>query len=208
MTLSGRKSRRSRVTENAGGAWGSSSQDFLLLAKLLFRASADYAKNIDGNCSIYALAGIPVLFSTLRCLLLELNAGMYGTPVSAPNVLDNLATSNDVTFLSKYYSLPPALKHKLSLLWEIRNEIVHPAHRPGRDRHNTPAHLASLRQHALLQSTGVDNDYIWISQLQSHKLFAWAFQTLRETVEVLLRHHNVPSFVANNLQASYSLGHG
>lgn len=69
--------------EDHSGAWGTSSQDFIHLANLLFEKSAAYAKHVDGNCSIYTWAGIPMLFSALRCLLVELNEGSL--TASRPN---------------------------------------------------------------------------------------------------------------------------
>ena len=66
------------MRENHSGSWGTSSQDFIYLAKLLYGHSAEYAKRCsDGNCSAYTPAGIPILFSALRCLLIELNADIF-----------------------------------------------------------------------------------------------------------------------------------
>ncbi len=47
-------------------------------------------------------------------------------------------------------------------------------------------------------------DYVWLDQLQSHKLFRWAFETIANTVDVLLVAHNVPQFVADGLRESYT----
>ena len=207
MTLprQARESRQSRVSGDMGGAWGSSSQDFLRLANVLFEKSAAYAKGVDGNCSVYTLAGIPMLLSALRCLLIELNAGMYSGSRSNTDVLADLAsTSNDIKFVLEHYAVSAELKEQLQILFEVRNEIIHPAHRPAAERNNTPTYLSSLQQVGLLQSTGADTDYIWISQLQSHKLFTWAFTTISSTVDILLRAHQVPEFIANGLRESYS----
>ena len=202
----GRESRRSRVTEDNSGAWGSSSQDFVRLASLLFERSAIYAKNAGGNCSIYTLAGIPMLFSALRCLLIELHSGMLNATRCDAAVLTKFAESaNDVRVIIECYpTLPVDLRENLQLLLDVRHEIVHPAHRPGPEKDNTPTYLSSLRKAGLLQSTDVEIDYIWLSQLQSHRLFRWAFDTIRGTVDVLLRAHNVPSFVTDGILASYS----
>ncbi|MBI3045225.1 MAG: hypothetical protein HYY78_20620 [Betaproteobacteria bacterium] len=201
----GRESRRSRVRDDHGGVWGSSSQDFLHLVDLLFEKSVEYAKRTDGNCSIYALAGVPLLFSALRCLLIELNAGMHTASPPRQQVLTDLASSpNDIKVILSHYSVPTDLQRRLELLVEVRHEIVHPAHRPGSDKHNTPAYLAPLRSAGLLQSTGSDSDYIWIGQLQSHKLFRWAFETVKLTVEILLTAHGVRGFMGDGLRASYS----
>ena len=67
-----------------------------------------------------------------------------------------------------------------------------------------PAYLQPLRDGRLLQSTGHESDYLWIAQLQSHRLFTWAFETVRETVDVLLVNHGVTGFAADGIRASYS----
>lgn len=202
----GRKSRRSRVAEDHSGAWGSSSQDFVRLATLLFEKSATYARHVDGNCSVYTWAGIPMLFSALRCLLIELNSGML--TASQPNaaILDKLAESpNDVCVIVECYpTFPPELREKLELLLDVRHEIIHPAHRPGPEKTNTPGYLVSLRTAGVLQSTGNEIDYTWLSQLQSHRLFQWAFDVMRNTADALLRIHNVPSYELIGILRSYS----
>lgn len=202
----GRASREFRLREPKPGVWGSSSQDFVHLANTLFEHSASYARSVDGNCSIYALAGIPMLLSALRCLLIELNAGsMYTGTIGTPEVLEELAaTSSDVKFIRDRYSVPLDLGDRLQLLEQVRHEILHPSHPPSGDFGNTPAYLQPLRDQQLLQSTGKDAGYIWLEQLKSHRLFKWAFQTLRETAELLLRAHDVQPFIATALLASYS----
>ena len=205
MTKQGWESRKSRVQGDNSGAWASFSQDFIHLADILFSQSLGYARNRDGNCSIYTLAGIPVLFSAMRCLLIELNDGMYSGLVPRTSVLADLAnSSNDIVVLTKHYRLSDELRKQLELLGEVRNEIVHPAHRPGIEKDGTPIHLHPLREAGILQSTGSGTDYLWLDQLQSHKLFRWAFETIANTVDVLLVAHNVPQFVADGLRESYT----
>lgn len=89
-------------------------------------------------------------------------------------------------------------------LVQVRNEIAHPAHLPGGDESNTPAYLEPLQAAGLLQSTGSVADYTWISQLQSHRLFRWAFATVRHTVEVLLASHSLDGLSADGLAYSYA----
>jgi hypothetical protein len=186
------------------GAWGSSSQDFVRLAGILFRESERCAKSLDGNCSIHVLAGIPMLFSAIRCVLIELHAGMWGNPRSNASVLIKLAGAHEVKFILDHYSVSSELAAQISTLNEVRNEIVHPAHRPGAERNNTPVYLSTLRQSGLLQSTSKETDYIWIAQLQSHRLFRWAFETVAAIVNVLISAHQVPDYVAVGLCESYS----
>lgn len=194
-----------RVSASQGGASGSSSQDFVRLAGILFERSAIQAKGIDGNCSVFALAGIPALFSALRCLLIELNAGTWSGRGGDAQTMQALANSaNDVQFILKHYAVSVELNERLSLLYEVRNEIVHPAHRASGERNNTPAYLAPLRDVGLLQSTGTDTDYIWIAQLQSHALFRWAFATIQSVVDVLLNAHQVAPLTAVGLRESYA----
>ena len=201
----GFESRRSRIIENHTGAWGSSSQDFVHLATMLYGESAKYAKNSDGNCSIYTLAGIPMLFSALRCLLIELNSGMFATNCNETNLINLADAKNDASGIEQCYpEFPLELRKQLKLLLDVRHEIVHPAHRPGLERNNTPTYLAQLRDSGLLQSTGNETDYIWLNQIQSHNLFRWAFGILKNTVEQLLRIHNVPAYAANGLIETYS----
>jgi hypothetical protein len=202
----GRKSRRSRVADDHSGAWASSSQDFVRLATLLFKTSAEYAKHVDGNCSIYTLAGIPILFSALRCLLIELNDGMLtDSPPNKTNLAKLAESANDVCAIAECYpTFPPELRGKLELLIHVRHEIIHPAHRPAAEKNNTPGYLVPLRKAGLLQSTGKDIDYVWLSQLQSHGLFQWAFDIVRNTIDALLRLHKVPSDVAAGILQAYS----
>src|SRR4051794_2295941 len=73
----GLASRRARLVEEHSGSWASSSQDFVYLAADLFGQSAKYAKEVNGNCSPYVLAGIPMLVSALRAFLIELYSGIF-----------------------------------------------------------------------------------------------------------------------------------
>lgn len=193
------------MRESHSGSWGTSSQDFVHLATLLYRHSAEYAKRLDGNCSTYTLAGIPILFSALRCLLIELNADIHLTGRANPGFLAKVAkSSNDVKIILDHYSIPPELRDRLELLVQVRHEILHPAHRPSGDAGNTPAYLEPLRQAQLLQSTSSDSDYIWLEQLKSHRLFSWRFETVKQTVAILVEAHQLPPFKAAGLITSYS----
>ena len=200
----GRESRSTRLREAYGGSWGSSSQDLVRLARLLHSASSRYAEASTGRDSPYTLAGIPVLFSALRCVLTELNGGLWAPLPTDSTIRDALATSaNDVVVLREYYKLPSTLLRDLDLLIEVRHEIVHPAHRPGPERDNTPDYLRSLRDANLLNVRDAGEGPIWLDQLQSHPLFTWAFQTIRETVAVLLRAHNVHPSTAEAILMCY-----
>lgn len=204
LTTQGFSSRKMRVREQHGGVWGSHSQDFARLANLLYEHSAAYAKRIDGNSSIYTLAGIPVLFSALRCLLVELNSGIFGNLADDRQALDELANSaSEVRLIVRRYELPDAIRGRLALLEQVRHEILHPAHRPGEEESGTPAYLNTLKEQGLLQTTGHESDYTWITQLQSHKLFRWAFETIAETVMLLLQRHSASAFALQGLAQTY-----
>lgn len=201
----GRASRDSRVSASHSGLWGTSSQDFVYLATLLYRHSAEYAKRFDGNCSAYTPAGIPILLSALRCLLIELNVDIHLTGRGNPEFLTKLASSsNDVTLIVKHYPIPPELRTRLEFLVQVRHEILHPAHRPSGDVGNTPSYLDPLRQEGLLQSTGTDSDYIWLDQLKSHRLFRWGFETIKQTVAILVQVHLLPPEAAAGIITSYT----
>ncbi|WP_129782613.1 hypothetical protein [Peristeroidobacter soli] len=192
MAALGRQDRSGRLTESRGGAWASSSQDYVRLAHLLFEQSSSCARALDGNCSIYPLAGIPVLCSALRALLIEANSGMYGAGESRDLMKKLASAANELSIFSEKYAVPQLLREKLALLYEVRNEIVHPAHMPAGTTHGTPAYLLPLRDAGLLQSTKRDNsDYTWMAQLQSHRLFAHAFETIESSASIILERHHV-----------------
>lgn len=119
--------------------------------------------------------------------------------------METLATSsNDVCFLLTHYEVPDKLKEKMELLLEVRHEIIHPAHLPSGEKHNTPAYLEKLRAEGILQSTGKQSDYVFVAQMQSHKLFRWAFETIREVVELILASHRGDKSVLQPMLESYS----
>lgn len=203
MANEGRRDRDGRLKNPRGGAWASSSQDFVHLANLLFEQSASYARSLDGNCSIYALAGIPILFAAIRALLIEGNSGMYDASKN-PAVLAAIAnSSNEIPLLIKQYGIPNSLGERLTLLYEVRNEILHPAHMPAGTDHGTPIYLDPLRQAGVLQSTNSETaDYTWIAQLESHRLFTYAFEAIEEAASLILdRHHVSPESKAAHLDS-------
>lgn len=205
----GRNDRKSRLIDPKSGTWASSSQDFVRLANLLYEQSINYAKQTDGNCSIYTLAGIPVLFSALRCVLIEMNTPLLPSAKNAggPEKMKKLAESaNDIRFLLDQYQdrISDGLKKKLELLVEVRNEIIHPAHLPSGAKHNTPTYLGPLRHEGILQSTGKESDYVFIAQLQSHRLFRWAFEIAGEVVEIVITSHYGNNSIFQPMVESYS----
>jgi hypothetical protein len=203
--LGGRESRHKRVVGAHGGTWGSSSQDLARLARTLFVSSRAYAADIAGrNASPFPFAGIPVLLSAFRCLLIELNAGVWLVGVDRPATLAALASSaNDIQVFCGHYPVPQAIQAELVLLWEVRNELVHPAHRPGPEKDNTPDYLRDLRHRNLLETVSPEGNQIWLSQLQSHALFSWAFETISTAVDVALQDHRLPPYLVEPISSSY-----
>jgi hypothetical protein len=196
---SDRKDRKERLTDSKSGAWASSSQDYLRLANDLFEQSYAYARRFDGNISPYPIAGIPLLVSTLRALLIEANSGMFGLGRDFGAITRLANDQNEIGLVSeKYVDIGSNAATELSLLYEVRNEIVHPAHMPAGTKHNTPLNMLPLRERGLLQSLGkLDSDYTWISQLQSHRLFRWSFVTVERVAKAVLeRHHAMKDYGA------------
>lgn len=187
----GRKDRNARITKSHSGSWGSFSQDYIRHATELFEHSASYMCSADENCSPYTLSALPMLFSALRALLIEANSGMYGLGRNN-NALRRLGKEmNELDLLGEQYRLNETHRSRLELLYELRNEIIHPAHKPSGTPHGTPDYLHCLRELELLQSTGDDDsDYTWISQLQSHRLLRWAFSVIEDTAAIILKEHH------------------
>jgi len=187
---SGRENRKARLTNPSSGVWASSSQDYLRLATMLYEHSATYARSVDGNCSPYPLVGLPLLCSILRAVLIEANNGMYGVGRDKDALKKIAGTANEIPLLTKKYRLSEKQNSRLLLLYEVRNEIVHPSHMPAGTPHGTPNNMIGLRKLGLLQSKGAeDSDYVWLSQLESHRLFRWAFETIEDTAAIILKEH-------------------
>lgn len=183
MATLGRADRKGRLLETRPGAWGSSSADLIRVVRLLFAHSRDYAARIDGNCSPYVLAAIPMLLSSLRCLVVE----HASYPPSDSSMLAALTQADDFGKILARHRIDEPLRSEALLLQELRNEIIHPAHRPTGTPDNWPEYLRALKEKGLLQSTGrPESDYILFSQLQSHRLFAWSWRVTRDIVERVL----------------------
>ncbi len=100
---SGRKDRTARLTETRAGWWASCSQDYLRLAVDLYGLSSAYAKKFDGNVSLYPIAGIPLLISTVRALLIEANSGIYGIGEDAKSMARLAKDQNEIGLISEKY---------------------------------------------------------------------------------------------------------
>lgn len=202
MVTLGRADRSGRLLENRSGASGSSSADLMYLVRLLYAHSAKYAVQIDGNCSPYVLAAIPMLLSSLRCLVVE-----YASYPPRDNVmLDGLTQANDFAKMLERYGIDDALRSESLLLHDLRNEIIHPAHRPSGTPDNWPKYLRVLKDKGVIRSTGrKDSDYIFFSQLQSHCLFGWSWRVTRDIVERVLESDSRKSPVLGDFLYNYRM---
>jgi UDP-N-acetyl-D-mannosaminuronic acid transferase (WecB/TagA/CpsF family) len=174
-----------------------------MLATELYALSATDASRNKKQASSFVLAGIPLLFSSLRALLIECNARMYGFEMSAA-VLTRLAKEqNELSLLREHYTLNATLAEELARLYEVRNEAIHPAHRPSGTLDYTPEYLRPLKALGVLVSTGDPrSDFTWMHQLQSHALFRFSFSRVEQVVEAILAYHEAqdPHFECRNLQ--------
>lgn len=180
--MTGTRDRKDRILDPKNGVFGTSSRDLVWLSFVLMGHSKEYAQRFDGNVSIYAVAGIPVLFSALRALLIEANNGIFG--IGAKERLNDLVAMNEIKFLEAYYPLRGDLKESFRLAYEVRNEIAHPSHLPAGTETGTPEYLSELRNQNLLQSG------IWMSQLQSHKLYFWVSEKFEKIAELVIHEHH------------------
>lgn len=126
MAAEGRKSREDRLLKEHSGAWGTSSVDFVVLVRDLYRLSKQYAESFDGNCSRFTYCGIPMLLTAIRCLMIEYESS-HPTDYDALKVLSE---PGDLVNMLKHYKTPDELLQEAKDLNEIRNEIIHPAHLP------------------------------------------------------------------------------
>lgn len=198
----GRDSRKDRLTSSHAGVWFTSSQDYVVIATKLFAQSAVEAAVHRGNASAYVFSGLPMLFSALRALLIECNDDVYGVQKDRAALTRLANEQNELGLLRDNYHLSINLLEKLSLLYEIRNEIIHPAHRPSGAADSTPDYIRPLKALGALNTTNDPNsDYPWMFQLQSHRLFRLAFSVIEEVVSAILKTHGAsdPEFRCPNL---------
>src|SRR6266404_5406716 len=161
----GRVERADRITQRKSGAWGTSSQDFLMVVARLFRLSEQEASSRpDGNTSRYVYAGIPLLLAACHSFIIEYEGIMNVGPM--PPILSK---REPLVKLLKGYGATSDLITDLRDLVEIRNEIIHPVPLPTGTPDNWPKYLRRIKHKGLLSTTGdPDTDYIMMSQIASH----------------------------------------
>lgn len=164
-----------------GGFTATHSQDYLLLAGRLHRLSLEQArKSVNGNTSHYVFAGIPILLAALQALVAE-----YEFIIFSPK--RRMPVDVNTTAFVKDYGIIGDLLDDLNDLIELRNEIVHPAHATCGAKDNWPPYLARVKKKGLLNSTGDPQaDYSMLSQIASHKLFAWSVGVIKQLYTVVI----------------------
>lgn len=183
MPGEGRKNREDRLKLEKSGSWVSSSTDFVILLKLLYR----HSKSVGDNFSPYVLCAVPMLFSYLRCLMIEYEASFPPIPPNRQH-LKVLSKPNDFLKMLNRYNVTGNLLQEAILLNEIRNEIVHPVHLPTGTPDNWPEYLQEIKKMGLLHSTSkVEGDYDFFSQMSSHKLFSWACRVTQDIAACIVR---------------------
>ena len=180
MSKLGWKDRKERLSSKRSGVSATSSQDYLHLAHLLFQNSAEYAaRTVGGNCSRYTWAGLPILLAAMQALVVEYEFILHPAPDGNP--LD--ITKSE--FVERY-GIDGELLENFRDLIEIRNEIIHPAHAATGRSDNWPAYLDRIKSLGVLESTGEKHDFVLLSQIASHRLFAWAAQIVSKLYEKVI----------------------
>jgi hypothetical protein len=191
---SGRRSRSARLIDRTSGTWQSSSTDFLMLVRKLFLAAGEEASQTDGNCAHSTWAGIPMLFSALRCFMIE-----HAARANDQQILKIMTENNDLPKALKEVGTSKNILDEFYILHEIRNEIIHPAHLPSGINENTPEYFLDFKKRNLLQSTRRnDSDYSFLDQLASFKLFKWACRVCRDAGGRIIFHYSKSSFGSIN----------
>jgi hypothetical protein len=132
MGQGGFRDRQDRLTDRNPGQWATSSQDYLLVVSKLYALSWREAKrSANGNWSGYAYAGIPLLISSIHAFIVE-----YENMFRPKSGLHNIVALP--TILEQRYGVTGSLLEDFKDLYEIRNELMHPAHLPPGTADNWP----------------------------------------------------------------------
>jgi hypothetical protein len=182
----GRKDRESRILDCKGGAWASTSQDYLHLCHVFISDSLENCLRIQSNSSLHAYAIIPLLVSCIRAFFLESEreVGLF----FPSEELEKVAKSqNDLLTLFELLKMDETLRKDYVLLQAVRNEIIHPAFFPPGSADNCPEYLRDLKDKGLFTTRNSQSDYIFADQITSHKLCIWAFELI-ETMALKIMH--------------------
>ena len=182
--LLGRQDRDRRAIEQPRSGRAASHVDFLVLTEQLLHHSKERFKR-SNNHSPYVLAGIPILLSMIRALVIDCET-------MSPNKADIafLTKGKDIQIILDRYDIEGELRENAEYLIELRHEIIHPMHISITTKDHWPDYLRTLKDKGLLNSSGQESgDYDFFWQMQSHKLFVWA--------------HNVTWEIATQIIARY-----
>src|ERR1035437_112165 len=182
MGQGGYRERQQRLTNRKPGQSATSSQDFLFVASKLYALSwREAKKSVNGNWSGYAYAGIPLLISSIHAFIVE-----YEYMLRPKADLQDIVALDAI--LEKRYGVSGYLLQDVKDLYEIRNELTHPAHLPPGTPDNWPEYLRRIKALGLLNSTGKsDADYDLLSQVASHKLFLWATDVTKRVFQAIVQ---------------------
>ncbi len=183
MPNTGRIERRNRITQRKTGAWGTISQDILMVASRLYRLSKDESNSrSDKNYTLFVYAGIPLLLAAVWSFAIE-----YEGIMNLGSVPAELSTDPLVKVFETRYNLSGNLLEDLRDLVELRNEILHPVPLPPGTPDNWPDYLRRVKEKGLLSSTGDPNsDYIMFGQIASHRLFSWAVEVTKSLYAAII----------------------
>jgi hypothetical protein len=169
MGRGGYRDRQKRLNDRNPGSWATSSQDYLFVVSKLYALSWREAKrSANENWSAYAYAGIPLLVSSIHAFIVEYE-NIAQPKSDLQKILDLPAT------LERRYGITGSLLEDFKDLYEVRNELIHPAHLPPGTPDNWPEYLRRIKDLGLLNTTGgPDGDHHLLGQIASHRLFGWA----------------------------------
>src|ERR1039457_3171453 len=182
MGQGGFRDREDRLTDRNPGQWATSSQDYLLVVSKLFALSWREAKRYaNGNWSGYLYAGIPLLISSIHAFMVEYE-NMLRPKSDLTKILDPPA------ILERRYGVAGSLLDDFKDLYEIRNELMHPAHLPPGTPDNWPEYLRRIKDIGLLNTTGrSDGDHHLLGQIASHRLFRWAMGIANRVFQAIVQ---------------------
>ena len=170
-----------------------------MASKLYALSWREAKKSANGNWSGYAYAGIPLLISSIHAFIVE-----YENMLRPKSDLQGNIDLNAI--LEKKYGVSGSLLEDFKDLYEIRNELTHPAHLPPGTPDNWPEYLRRIKDLGLLNTTGrPDGDYDLLAQVASHRLFRWAMEVTKRVFQAIVQSdpQRAPQFqgLLSNLEA-------
>lgn len=182
----GRKSRAER-TRMSPGIYQAASFDLIHLIKRRFKDSKKY----DDGWNPEPIFCIPVLFSCLRILALEIENNKEGN--KRFNYQSELIAKlkadkrNDIDEIMDFYGVDTYLKEDFKLLIEIRHEIIHPSPFPEKGS-PLPSYLKILEEKKIIWMPPLENYLIGniYRHFRCHKLFEWSFERFNQLCKYII----------------------